>query len=495
MSTTYSPKRNNTAQRKKRESGAVHTTAKSRTGTARSPRRMSKKRQRIRRNRILLGTFLIFLLCLSVAAAIWLGPRGSQPETTDPPQQTDAAETLGTETVDTAVREYGELAEYHSASDGMQVRIRYPKGELNVLEDAIRAWIQQTVLRYASEIEKKELEQPAELTVDYESFRIGDKYINIRFLGQFRWPGQEQPEIVIKTFNVDSKTGQSVTMESCLDGIKPEWLQKTAAQKARASESDTGLVENWSITSNGIELLYAGDSLLVAPGESVTIRFTNEELAEIRENPPMDTSHIDPNKPVIALTFDDGPCRHTDRLLDAFAQYGGKATFFVVGNVIDERPETAKRIVAEGHEIASHSWSHKDLATLSADQIREQLMRTYEKIYEVTGYKSNTMRPPWGSVNDTVKAIAKECGISLILWSIDTEDWMLQDADKVYDSLMAQVKDGAIILMHDLHWTTVDAMERAIPDLIAQGYQLVTVSELLLYNGGSMQAGKVYGSR
>ena len=120
------------------------------------------------------------------------------------------------------------------------------------------------------------------------------------------------------------------------------------------------------------------------------------------------------------------------------------------------------------------------------------MVKTKEKICEVTSRDFSTMRPPWGNINDSVKAVAKESGLSLILWSIDTQDWLLQDADKVYDSVMSQATDGAIILMHDLHGTTVDAMERAIPDLLAQGYQLVTVPELLLFNGGTMEPGVSY---
>lgn len=231
------------------------------------------------------------------------------------------------------------------------------------------------------------------------------------------------------------------------------------------------------------------------PGEITTIRFSDAELAEIKKNPPRDLSHIDPNKPMLALTFDDGPCKHTERLLDIFAQHGGKGTFYVVGNLIDERPDALKRMVAEGHEVGGHSWGHKDLSELSTEGIREQLMKTKEKIHEVTGYWSVTMRPPWGNVNDRVRTVAKESGLSMILWSVDTLDWMLQDADKVYESVMSQVKDGAIILMHDLHGTTVDAMERVIPELLAQGYQLVTVPELLLFNDGTMDPGKEYSSR
>ena len=109
--------------------------------------------------------------------------------------------------------------------------------------------------------------------------------------------------------------------------------------------------------------------------------------------------------------------------------------------------------------------------------------------------KDTTMRPPYGSCNDQVKANAGELGIALINWSVDTLDWKYKNADTVYQAVMDGAKDGAIILCHDLHKTTVDAMEQAIPALIAEGYQLVTVTELLTSDGGTINAGKLYYNR
>ncbi|MBR6675842.1 MAG: polysaccharide deacetylase family protein, partial [Clostridia bacterium] len=201
---------------------------------------------------------------------------------------------------------------------------------------------------------------------------------------------------------------------------------------------------------------------------------------------------IDPSKPMIALTFDDGPSAHTDRLLDIFAQYGAKGTFFVVGDLIDNRPSTVVRIVQEGHDIGGHGWSHKKLTTITEEEITDQIMLTRAKIYEVTGFDSHIMRPPYGSFNDTVKAVGALLGVSFIHWSVDPMDWKTKNADAVYNEIMRTAKDGAIVLCHDLHKSTVDAMELVIPQLIAEGYQLVTVSELMEYSGIDIEAGNVY---
>ena len=195
---------------------------------------------------------------------------------------------------------------------------------------------------------------------------------------------------------------------------------------------------------------------------------------------------------MIALTFDDGPSKHTARLLDAFTTHGGKGTFFVVGNLLDGRTEVIQRMALEGHEIAGHSWNHRQLTKLTVEELTDQLMSTRAKIYEITGVDSILIRPPYGSYNEQVKSVCQNLGIHMVNWSVDTLDWKYKDANKIYDTIMSEVKDGDIILCHDLHGTTVDAMERVIPDLIAKGYQLVTVSELLSYSGKEISAGSVY---
>ena len=223
---------------------------------------------------------------------------------------------------------------------------------------------------------------------------------------------------------------------------------------------------------------------------TTTVPQTEERVTVNMED--LSLEGIDPDKPMIALTFDDGPSVHTPRLLNAFKKHGGKGTFFVVGNLLDKNKVTAKRIVNEGHEIASHSWAHADLSQLSLEKAQKDLQKTHNKIYEITGVEPKLVRPPYGAYNDTVKYASYVCKESVVTWSVDTLDWKTRNADAVYKSVMSSAYDGAIILCHDLHPTTVDAMEKVIPDLIKRGYQLVTVSELLAYRKGEIVAGQVY---
>ena len=198
---------------------------------------------------------------------------------------------------------------------------------------------------------------------------------------------------------------------------------------------------------------------------------------------------IDPNKPMVALTFDDGPSAHTPRVLDCLEKYNQAATFFVVGTCASVYPEYITRAYEIGCEIGNHSYNHPDLTTLSYAQIQSQMDRTNALIYNATGTYATVTRTPGGSVNSTVKGAINN---PIILWSIDTVDWKTRDTQATVNCVLNNVEDGDIVLMHDLHKPTVAAAEIIIPALVARGYQLVTVSELAQYRGNGLEDHKVY---
>ena len=192
----------------------------------------------------------------------------------------------------------------------------------------------------------------------------------------------------------------------------------------------------------------------------------------------------------IALTFDDGPSSFTDRLLDCLEANNAKATFFMVGKEILSFPDEVKRMKALGCELGNHTYDHTDLATLSASDISSEISRVDQELVNLTGQGATVVRPPYGSVNDTVKATV---GTPMILWSIDTLDWKTQDVQATVEEVMNNVQDGSIILMHDIYSTSVDAAEILIPQLIEDGYQLVTVHELAAAHGKELNPGITYG--
>ena len=194
----------------------------------------------------------------------------------------------------------------------------------------------------------------------------------------------------------------------------------------------------------------------------------------------------------LALTFDDGPWPGTtEALLDGLAQRGVKATFFLVGEQVADRAETVRRMADEGHQIGLHTWHHVSLQGRTPDEITAQLDRTRAAIRAIVGPVELMLRPPYGFVDDTLRQWAKA---PIIRWSLDTEDWKDPTPSRITADLLRQAKDGDIILMHDIFDTSVTAALAAVDQLLAQGYQFVTVEELFAQRGRTPQAGEVYSS-
>jgi peptidoglycan/xylan/chitin deacetylase (PgdA/CDA1 family) len=185
--------------------------------------------------------------------------------------------------------------------------------------------------------------------------------------------------------------------------------------------------------------------------------------------------------PYIAMTFDDGPSAVlTPRLLDILKQRNIKATFFVLGQLAQEHPEIISRALAEGHEIANHSWDHKALNKLGEGGLQHELADTSATITKTTGKPVTLMRPPYGATNPRLnKAIEKEYGMKVILWSVDPLDWKRPGPQVITQRILAGTQPGSIILAHDIHPGTIEAMPSTFDALLAKGYKFVTVSELL----------------
>ncbi|MCL2420555.1 MAG: polysaccharide deacetylase family protein [Defluviitaleaceae bacterium] len=221
--------------------------------------------------------------------------------------------------------------------------------------------------------------------------------------------------------------------------------------------------------------------------------FISAHLGEIIDEPYEEEPYIEERKPMIALTFDDGPSIHTERILDVLETYGGQATFFVLGHRVEANRDIVERAVEGGNEIANHSWSHVNFGRTTSDVIAREIMDTSAIIEEVAGFSPPILRPPYGQTSTTMRHIAELLGYAIINWHLDTMDWRYRDVDHIYNVIMNRAGDGTIVLLHDIHRTTADAMEVVIPRLIEEGYQLVTVSYLLEHFYEELEPGKVYG--
>ncbi|MFI7186068.1 polysaccharide deacetylase family protein [Streptomyces anthocyanicus] len=193
----------------------------------------------------------------------------------------------------------------------------------------------------------------------------------------------------------------------------------------------------------------------------------------------------------IALTFDAGPSENSARLLDILKEKQVPATFFLLGKRhIDTYPELVRRMADEGHEVASHTWTHKILTDAEPDEIREELERPNKEIERLTGERPTLMRPPQGRTDDTVHGISRELGLAEVLWTVTAKDYKTNDSDLITERVLDQSSRDGIILLHDIYDGTVPAVPGIIDALKRRGYVFVTVPQLLA--PGKAEPGKVY---
>ena len=232
--------------------------------------------------------------------------------------------------------------------------------------------------------------------------------------------------------------------------------------------------------------------------DSLTSRLEDDSSDSSELMDYLSTRKYDPNKKIIALTFDDGPSTSetngTSDLLDLLEQYDSRATFFCVGNNINDKSgPLLKRMADLGCEIGNHSYDHKQLTKLDAKGVRDEIDTTNDLIKQYSGRECRVIRPPYGAANNDI--VPANVSQPFIMWDVDTLDWKTKNTSSVIaavEKYKTQDWDGAIILMHDIHPTTVEACKTLIPELVNDGYQLVTVSELAYLKGVKLEPGKSY---
>ena len=201
------------------------------------------------------------------------------------------------------------------------------------------------------------------------------------------------------------------------------------------------------------------------------------------------TRKIDKNKKMVALTYDDGPSIYTPRILKTLKDNNSVATFFVVGSRVSTYSKTIRQAYDNGCEIGNHTYNHKILTRVGKTEVQNQVSKTNEAVKKITGVNPVVMRPPGGGTNSDIKSWV---GMPSILWSIDTLDWRTRNSASTQQAVLNHIKDGDIVLMHDLYEATANASQTIIPTLVSRGYQLVTVSELAECRGGMKQTGSYF---
>lgn len=262
-------------------------------------------------------------------------------------------------------------------------------------------------------------------------------------------------------------SGVVIALPSCSGGKKKE---KAAAKKAEATASPAATGKTGANTQYR-QPAYVNRGLR-NPTMNLPSEFSGATVTHSRGLA---------GQPYVAMTFDDGPHpQNTPRLLDILRARNIKATFYVIGQNVDRHPGIVRRIVAEGHEIGNHTYTHRKLTSLSNSEVENEMKKTEDAIIRAAGVKPRTMRPPYGALLQHQRSmIFSSFSYPTIMWSVDPNDWRRPGPSVVASRILSGAHNGAIILAHDLHAPTVDAMPRTFDGLLSRGYQFITVSQLL----------------
>lgn len=267
------------------------------------------------------------------------------------------------------------------------------------------------------------------------------------------------------------------------DELKDDWEKYVAA--------DENNFNKFALSDRGVTFFFDEGTILKKSGGIVAAGMSLADMGKGLREKPLER-YIDPAKPMVALTYDDGPGGKAEaRILGCLKKYGEVATFFYLGNRVAGDSGNVKTAYDMGCEIGNHTWNHPKLTKLKPDELAKQFSDTNAAIKAVTGSDPTVFRPSYGITNESIN---KTSAMPVIMWTVDTMDWKDRDGKKAFETVSKEENlDGKIILMHSIYESTADATELLIPYLREKGYQLVTVSELIRYKTGSEpQPGQVY---
>ncbi|MGE7111335.1 polysaccharide deacetylase family protein [Lysinibacillus sp. NPDC047702] len=385
--------------------------------------------------------------------------------------------------------------------------IHYPQTDNKAFNEAVLQYISDSKETYLSSMKKiKNKEAMGELNISLETFPYREHYYSF-VLTKMLYLGGANHEVSTKTFFINNETGEQITIKTLLQGDENNLstlatqvrkdLQQNLQLKddlftdelEKATEPKWSNFNRFSIVDDSLQFYF--DEYEIASGAAgapivkLPLSLINPLLASDFQI-AMET--IKPTKPPttgdsttkrIALTFDDGPHpKVTEQILDTLDKYHAKATFFMLGGRVQYYPDIAKDVLARGHEIGNHTWNHPVLTKLSQEQVLKQYTSTSAELEKAINHDATVFRPPYGATND---AINGQIPIPVVLWTIDTLDWKHRNAQQLLPYVKNNLHNNAIVLMHDIHQSTADGLDAVLAYLQGQGYEFVTVSEILPY--------------
>lgn len=403
----------------------------------------------------------------------------------------------------------------------------YPTTSIEAIDESIHKWVktnENEFLDRMNNLEEEENNLTARYHLDTEVNKLSDDLYSIKLQSE-ETIDESDEKISVKTFLINVENEELIDLQDIFDNEKfseKERFLLMAEQLEDEIDYDTWkpALEDINdlevyIDSNKFIFYFTDDNLIANDDNVLEVPVATAQLADYLTANYYDLfitdemeSEIEQAKieeqeakeeeiaghKYIALTFDDGPMPgSTNRILETLDQYDAKATFFMLGNNVQANPDLAKKVADNGHEIANHSITHADLNKVSAEQVRKEMIDSKKLIENITGKTPTLFRPPYGSKNDAVHEIANETEQSIALWSIDTYDWQHLNPNATFEKVKANVKPGSIILMHDIHQESADALPRVMEFLDEEGYEFVTMTELLPYIEGE-GIGPYYGN-
>jgi len=353
-----------------------------------------------------------------------------------------------------------------------RIALQYPVFKQASLNKEIDQYVKEKEISFLKEMkqtDKKKLnKQPASLRLTFELIPDNAGVYSILF-NEKAYLTAEKNRSFNETFIINVETGLFTKAPDLF--INPE--KASRALHTPVEIKDAGLyVKNNSIVFFNEHKKHKGS----VPLHRAAPFLKKEWRDQLTAAPASEAVTASKSVKKIALTFDDGPNpKSTKAILATLKKHHARATFFMLGSRVEQYPELVDQVVQEGHEIGNHSWSHRDFTKLSQQEIQDEISRTALAVEAAAGASPITVRPPYGATNDLVNEVI---GAKPMLWTIDTVDWKSHNPKAICGIVEKEAKDGSIVLMHDIHETTAQSLDKMVSSLQKKGYEFVTVSEL-----------------
>ena len=372
------------------------------------------------------------------------------------------------------------------------IAINYPVTNLANINKEIKKYVNTSYNSFLENYNKiSSLDQIYELNIDYSCSNLNNEYLSIALFKHISSKNDESIKNEVYTYNYNLKSKKKIKFSDISDNNTNTLIYNLLFENYGSNIKMEKIQNfnyddiNFSFDKKNVTLYIEGEKLCDNYNDIMKILIPlsyfnllkNFKETEDNKLPTINPTinYIDLNKPVVALTFDDGPSIYTEKILDTLKKYNSNATFFVLGNKIEDHSNTIIKMYKNGNEIGNHSYNHRWLTKLSAKEQIEQISKTQYIIKKYTGYTPIYLRPTYGSVNQKLR---NNTDLEIILWNVDTRDWKYKNVNTIVNNALKDVKDGSIILMHDTYKRTSEAVEILVPKLIEKGYQIVTISEL-----------------